>query len=502
MYDKGLNVRIIEYYVNNFRSLSDVRLKDLGGINLLLGHNGHGKTNLLTSIYIFIRNLNAGIEKKEVEDRNQEYILLWKDYDTSKPIVLGGKLYFDDKEVEKVLNKKKAYIVEVINKLQYERGLIRWSLDTLTVNGFPPSREDLEEVKQLFNYASQRIEYIPIFDQNYFDEIIRKMVDFNRSPINLRKHWYDFVNLVNAVIPEVKGIEVWDSKKLVINIYNLPIYIDLAASGFQRIILTLFVLWLSGNKILLIEEPEVNIYPTLQYKVIKLMKNWADNNILQAFITTHSPYIASGDIDNYIILRRSGSSSLAISIKLKDELNYLLNILNLNIQDIIFNRILILINELSEPSIIKNWLKRLGISTEESGIFIKKLSSEYELQYWMKLKSIFNFEIVILGQCEKLEGSLRENCVQMNKEVESYYNKNALIDALKRLGIYPDDKELKEFVKEENYKWLFNIMKRRGLDYEKLRNSIGEIITSIDSTEIPKEIQILANKLKTYQVII
>ncbi|MEM0363900.1 MAG: ATP/GTP-binding protein, partial [Sulfolobaceae archaeon] len=474
-------MKIVEFYVANFRSLQEVKLKELGGINLLLGHNGYGKTNLLTSIYIFIRNITAGLEKREIEDRNQEYILLWREYDTSKPILLGGKIFFDEKEVEKVIGKRRSYNVEVINRLYYSNNILRWELDTLTVNGYPPTKEDLEDLRNLLNYASQKIEYIPIFDQNYFDEILRRMIEFNKSPINLRKHWYDFVNLVSNIIPEIKGIEVWDSKKLVINIYNLPIYIDLAASGFQRIILTLFILWLSGNKILLIEEPEVNIYPTLQYKIIRLMKSWADKGMLQAFITTHSPFIASGDVDNYIILKRSGSSSTAIVIKPKEDINILLNLLNLKIEDIIFNRIIILLNELVEPAIIKNWLKKLGILIDENGISIKKIGNEIEIQYWLRLKKYFDFELVVIGNCDKIEGSLKENCIPISREIEFYYNKNAILEALKKIGVYPDEKELRDFMKEDNYRWLQSLMKRRGIDYEKVRNSISDIISSVDS---------------------
>lgn len=495
-------MRIVEFHVANFRSLQEVKLKDLGGINLLLGHNGYGKTNLLTSIYIFIRNLTAGLERREIEDRNQEYILLWREYDTSKPITLGGKILFDEKEVEKVVGKRKAYYVEIINKLYYSNNILKWELDTISINGYPPTKEDLEELRSLLNYASQKVEYIPIFDQNYFDEILKRMIEFNKSPINLRKHWYDFVNLVGNIIPEIKGIEVWDSKKLVINVYNLPIYIDLAASGFQRIILTLFILWLSGNKILLIEEPEVNIYPTLQYKIIRLMKNWADKGMLQAFITTHSPFIASSDVDTYIILKRVGSSSTATLIKPKDDINTLLNLLNLKIEDIIFNKVIILLSDLVEPAIVKNWLKKLGLFIDENGIFIKKISNELELQYWLKLKKYFDFEILLLGSCERVEGSLKDNCIQISKEIESYYNKNSILEALKRIGIYPDEKELRDFMKEDNYRWLQSLMKRRGIDYEKVRNSISDIISSIDSTEVPKEVQILANKLKSYQSIL
>ncbi|MEM0122405.1 MAG: AAA family ATPase, partial [Saccharolobus sp.] len=57
-------MKITEFYVSNFRSLSEVNLRDLGGFNIVVGYNGYGKTNLLSSIFLFIKNLSAGIEKR------------------------------------------------------------------------------------------------------------------------------------------------------------------------------------------------------------------------------------------------------------------------------------------------------------------------------------------------------------------------------------------------------------------------------------------------------
>jgi len=99
-------VRITELYVANFRSIKEVKLSDLGGVNLVVGYNGSGKTNLLSSIFTFIRNLNSGIERKTVDDPEGSYSLLWYTYDITKPIYLGGTIYFSEDEVAKVVGKR------------------------------------------------------------------------------------------------------------------------------------------------------------------------------------------------------------------------------------------------------------------------------------------------------------------------------------------------------------------------------------------------------------
>lgn len=493
-------MRLLEFYTNNFRSLSDVSIKDIGGLNAVVGFNGYGKTNFLSSIYLFIKNLNAGIEKRSFEDNNQEYLLLWQGYDTSKEITLGGKIDFSEDEVSKAIGKRKRMEIEIINKLKYERKEVKWDLDTIRINDSIPTRDEIDDVRRLFELASQQVEYVPIFDQGYFDNIMKRIIEISRSPINLRKYWYDFVNLVSATIPEIKGLEIWEGGKLVLNVYNLPIYIDLAASGFQRVILMLFVIWLSGNKVLLLEEPEVNMHPTLQYKVTKLLKGWTDNQMLQVFMTTHSPFIVSSDIDNYIILRRKeGGFSKAISVKPNEELKSMLSLLKVNLSDLLFSRYIILTGENAEPSAVYNWLKKMNIYPEYNGISIYAVKSDIELQSWLRLKEILNLDIIFFGLCDKLDQSIRDSCIPLSREIESYYTKTGILEALKLIGIYPDEKELRDLSKDDNLRWLINVMKKRGLDYYYLRSSISDIITRVDSVEIPKEVEVLGNKIKSLQ---
>lgn len=472
----------------------------MGGLNVIVGFNGYGKTNLLSSIYLFIKNLSAGIEKRTVEDRNQEYILLWQGYDTSKEILLGGKIEFTEQEVERVIGKPKRMEIEITNKLKYERGEIKWDVDLIRVNGSVPTKDELNEVRRIFEDASQKIEYVPIFDQEYFNNILRRIIEISRSPINLRKYWYDFVNLVSATIPEIKGIEIWEGGKLVLNVYNLPIYIDLAASGFQRVILMLFVIWLSGNKILLLEEPEVNMHPTLQYKVIKLLKSWTDSGILQVFMTTHSPFIVNSEMDELIVLKREGPASKAITVMPSEDIKTLLSILKLNISDLIFSKYIILTSDYVSPSAVHNWLKKMNINPEYVGISIYPVVTDLELQSWLKLKELLRLDIIFFGLCEKLDQLSKDSCIPISREIEFYYTKSGMLEALKRLGIYPDEKELRDLNREDNSKWLNNILKRRGIDYALLRASISDIITRVDSIEIPKEVEVLANKIKSLQL--
>ena len=420
-------LRLAEFYANNFRSLESVELRDVGGFNVIVGFNGYGKTNLLTAIYLYIKNLSAGIEKRSIEDKNQEYLLMWNSYDTSKPILLGGRLQFSEKEVEKVVGKSMPMNIDLVNKLRYINGYLEWDVDLIRINGSVPSKDEIDQAKKLLDYASSQVEYVPIFDQNYFDDVLNRIIGLNRSPISLRKYWYDFANLVSNTIPEVKGIEIWDSKKLVLNVYNLPIYIDLAASGFQRIILILFVIWLSGNKILLIEEPEVNMHPIMQYKMAKLLKSWTESDVLQVFMTTHSPFIVSSDVDSFIVLRRGQTASKAVNFQPTEDVKSAFSILNVNISDLLFNKTIIVTSEMAEPNVILNWLRKLNVNPEYKGIVIYTVRNELELQTWLKLRNMLKLDMLFLGLCDKIDIELKDSCLPLTREVESFYSKCGML---------------------------------------------------------------------------
>ncbi len=493
---------MINFYVSNFKGLREVKLDALNGLNVVVGYNGYGKTNLLSAIYMFFKNLESGLERKSFDDNNQEYILLWKDYDISKPIIMSGKIALSRAEAEKVLDRAEEVNVEVTNRIFYSRNVVSWETVELNLNGKPPSGEGLERIRKIFSHAEGQIEYIPIFDQNYFDQVLRRMAELNRSPINLRKYWYDFVNLTGKVIPEIKGLEFWEFKKLVLNVYNTPIYIDVAASGFQKVILMLFILWLSAGKVLLIEEPEVNMHPLLQVKVLKLIRKWSSEDFFQVFLSTHSPFFASSDGGRkFIVMRRRGASSEALPIDLDDEMRLTLSLLSVDISDLVFSRSVVLIGDNVEIPVVKAWMMRVGVDPDEAGIRILKLRTELDLQLWQRIKEKLNLKLFVLGSCDKLQDGLKDSCVSLGKEAESFYDRNIVLSVLKEMGINPDERELRELGRDELTRWISNVMKRRGFDYVSLREQIGKLVASKSSVEVPREIEVLANKMKASEAI-
>ncbi|BCU67043.1 ATPase [Sulfolobales archaeon HS-7] len=493
-------MKLTSFYVSNFKGLREAKFDNLNGINVIVGYNGYGKTNVLSAIYMFLKNMELGLDKKAMDDPNQEYILWWKDYDISKPIIMSGKLLFPAGEAQRIADTQRDISLDVSMELTYSKNQVSWKTRDFLINGRSPSGEDIQDIRKFLAYVKENVDYIPIFDQNFFEQTLRKMAEMNRSPINLRKYWYDFVNLTSKVIPEIKGLEFWEFKKLVLNVYNTPIYIDIVASGFQKVVLMLFVLWLSANKILLIEEPEVNMHPLLQIKVSKLIRKWADEDVFQVFLTTHSPYFTSQDIRKFIIMRRNGTYGTAHSLDITDELKLTMSMLGISLSDLLFSRTIILTGEQLEPPLVNAWLYKISVDPEELGIKVFKVRGDIDLQLWLKIKDTVPLRIMFLGLCEKLNDNNRDSCVSFNKDVETFYDRNVIINILKEMGIYPDDKEMRELGKDDISKWILGVMKRRGYEYSWYRENVSRIIAEMDNVEVPREIEVLANKIKSVEV--
>jgi predicted ATPase len=73
------------------------------------------------------------------------------------------------------------------------------------------------------------------------------------------------------------------------------LYLQEAASGYQSIIPLYLVMKYfaeqSGEKTIIIEEPELNLYPKTQNELVRVLTSLANKNNNNLVVTTHSPYI-------------------------------------------------------------------------------------------------------------------------------------------------------------------------------------------------------------------
>ncbi|OYU79118.1 MAG: hypothetical protein CFE23_15550 [Flavobacterium sp. BFFFF1] len=96
-----------------------------------------------------------------------------------------------------------------------------------------------------------------------------------------------------------------------ISVNNSKILLSEASSGIQSLIPMLLVLdtvveehSLESSKLLIIEEPELNLYPTRQKKIVDYFVGRIKNISCKLVITTHSPYILSS-LDTLLLAKNT-----------------------------------------------------------------------------------------------------------------------------------------------------------------------------------------------------
>jgi predicted ATP-dependent endonuclease of OLD family len=79
---------------------------------------------------------------------------------------------------------------------------------------------------------------------------------------------------------------------------NYPVTIEQTASGLYEILFMLTAIVGETGKILLLDEPELHLHPTMQKRILNLLSEARTEGRNQMLLITHSPYLVSAaDID-------------------------------------------------------------------------------------------------------------------------------------------------------------------------------------------------------------
>lgn len=201
----------------NFRNYKKCRINLTNGINIFVGNNGQGKTNILEAIYVLAITKSHRFGEQE--------IMILKDHDLAK---VKGTLKVDriykDLEVDIGKNKKVTYINgnEVRKKQDFITNLnvILFTPDDLDIiKGSPQVRRNLLNIeisqmnKKYIKYLNEynkllktRNEYLKslyinhLSDYRYLDILTDKLID---RAIMIYKFRFDFLNNINSKISDI-----------------------------------------------------------------------------------------------------------------------------------------------------------------------------------------------------------------------------------------------------------------------------------------------------------
>lgn len=135
---------------------------------------------------------------------------------------------------------------------------------------------------------------------------------------------------------------------------------------------------------LVIEEPEAHLHPTMQDKFIKfLKKNIKDKKVKQIFVTTHSTFIAAASqLDDFICLYRNGFNvCVAYPGKVfadnKNSKKYVQRFLDATKSNMLFAEKIIMVEGIAEELLIPILAEYEGISLADNHVAVLQVGGRY-----------------------------------------------------------------------------------------------------------------------------
>jgi predicted ATP-dependent endonuclease of OLD family len=266
--------------IKNFGPIKSVEL-ELKKVTVLIGEQGTGKSALAKLLYVL-----------------SNYFFLFGNDDERKTIIESYGLFFrPDTEINyntdyySVTCQFGKFAIELKDDVKKAYENIKEKPNSILIDWFdklisdyiyvPAERIALTPIVRMLNAPSRTLY------RGSFDEFI---VDFAQDYDTARRKIHEYVipHLNNVVFKMVNGLE-----KVVFN--NEELFLDQTSSGFQVsipfVVLMAYYIQIKSINKFIIEEPELNLFPTAQYELIKFFIEKVNPINSSVLVTTHSPYI-------------------------------------------------------------------------------------------------------------------------------------------------------------------------------------------------------------------
>jgi len=272
--------------VYDFMSLKNGSIKFSEGINLFIGENGSGKSQLLKLLYSVVESNNSIVLENEESDYEKKRIIAKSLVDIFKTKQLGNLVNKDKKE----------------SKVTVDLNTYKLSFNFRTGSKKEVDKH-LEDFKQ--NFITKKSIFIPAKEVLSFFEGFRIM--YEKKYLSFDKTYYNLCKaLEEPLSKENKSQEIVDKLETIldgkIEIIEGSFYlvsderkyeISLVAEGLRKVGMLSYLLSneaLDNHSVLFWDEPEANMHPRLIDDMVSFLVMLA-NKGMQIFISTHSPYV-------------------------------------------------------------------------------------------------------------------------------------------------------------------------------------------------------------------
>ena len=330
--EKKISQQDKEWIKTNRLSLSKWKFQDetynFKRLNIFVGKNNSGKTYVLESIYN--KNGSFAINDPLIQKRFQEL------YGSDEPI----SFYYIPKYriLEESKGRRENLISALLNLFSFDK-----TLKNNQPNFFTNVDDEGNQIGERFHLNVWKLpHFLEIVDlssyiyenDNRLMDKDRKLINHNRGKLlieNLRKIYQNWVRIIEDFFPEIKisnvkdsgiagdisieindtilnfGVDDWNiygsgTKELISLIFFIEFLKCIPAVDYDQLRfifdrslsfdkdferdLSKFILPIRNNRILLIDEPEISLHPSLQRKFFQYLRD--SSQLIQIFIATQS----------------------------------------------------------------------------------------------------------------------------------------------------------------------------------------------------------------------
>ncbi|GAE02336.1 hypothetical protein CBO05C_2026 [Clostridium botulinum B str. Osaka05] len=498
-------MRIRTIALKNWRSYDDVgvEVSELNNINIIIGINNSGKSNLFKYLYYLKKlisntliNNNDGsseiILKKNYSLYNNlefsfkdEDIWAWKDgiieceilvesdesnWKYGKPKFVNGNNIVKLKTRHNKVNNRSTLSVMCNDKELIEKeARTNPKILDISTEQYRDIREDIEEAFDTFKYWKKFSESIIFIDPcRHYDRECAKFMecDFDGSSIvneivNINKNeiqtWIKYRNSIQKWLSEILmedikvNISAEPSIRFEVIRGNREILLTLneLGTGVSQIFMILSYLFINKHRSMniFIEEPECNLHPDAVIKSVEIFENEFKNDIF--FITTHSSSLIDR-INNkwsvHRVYRGENKQSLIQTCKSVVQKYELLDELGIKASQLLQSNIIIWVEGPSDRIYLNKWIS--DISDRK---FIEGIHYSYIMYGGANLKL---YDIIGSDEYINVISTSRYSYIVCDSDKKKENSKlkdrvKKILDSLEKLGQnrWNTQKNIKDYIK-------------------------------------------------------
>jgi len=289
-------ILIKELQINNFRNIKKAVLENFGDLNIIIGPNNSGKTNILEIINEFqkihygehqfigqtgmTKPSTPSVQGIELDLETSDFYL---DDPKNNPISLN--ILFNREEIEKIvpdaIERQEMFLRKIVIEQRFlQEAVTIGSLGTTSLFGryFSPfiDKDIIEEIRRNVMYCPEgRL-------QSYKGKDFVQYKEEKKLRGSQKRIWIDFLKKnVDPRIDDERDENL--VKKINEHDYETPILKQ--GSGVRSLTCLAVDILFSDKKIILIDEPELGLNPFVKQEFLKFLLKLS--NTRQIFVATH-----------------------------------------------------------------------------------------------------------------------------------------------------------------------------------------------------------------------